>query len=336
MTRRALVWAVLGGVAAVAIALAIRYGSPPTPGGSAPGVHRIGFINVGSAAANATNVAAFRAGLADLGYVEGGNLTVDYRWGDSRPERLAGLVDELLRLKPELVVSTGGQQTVLALKAATTTVPVVFITGDPVGEKLVSSLSRPAGNLTGLAVVSNNLEGKRLELLKQALPGVKRVAILWNPANPAMADPMQDVQSSARLLGMTLVVVEARTPGELDAALSAIQAANVDAMYVIGDPVLGFERQRIVDFASKNRLPGIYFWREFARDGGLMSFGTSLTATYRRAATYVDKILKGAQPGDLPIEQPTKFELVINARTAKALGITIPQPVLLRADEVIQ
>jgi len=336
VTRRALVWAVLGGVAAVAIALVIRYGSPPTPGGSAPGVHRIGFINVGPETVNATNVAAFRAGLAELGYVEGRNLTIDFRWADSKPDRLASLVNELLVLKPDLIVSTGGPPTVRAVKAATTSVPVVFITGDPVDERIVSNLSRPGGNLTGLAVLGNNLEPKRLELLKEALPGVSRVAVIWNPGNPSTAESLDEIRSSARALNLALSFFAARNARELDSALSKVLSAHVDSIYVVGDPVLGYERQRIVDFARTNRLPGIYFWREFVQDGGLMSFGTSLTATFRRAATYVDKILKGAKPGDLPIEQPTKFELVINARTAKALGITIPQPVLLRADEVIQ
>ena len=302
----------------------------------AAGLHRIGFINSGSAAVNASNVEAFRTGLTELGYIEGRNIIVDYRWADGNVERIPRLLHELLTLKPKVIVSTGGPPTVLAAKAATNTVPVVFITGDPLVEKIVPSMARPGGNLTGFALISEALETKRLQLLREVLPSATRIGVIWNPASPTMAGVMLDVRAAANRLNLTLETREARNRAELDFALDALASAKIDAMVVIADVVLGWDRQRIVDFANQHRLPGIYFWREFVEIGGLMSYNTNLPAMYRRAATYVDKILKGAKPGDLPVEQPTKFELVINLKAAKALGITIPQSLLLRADEVIQ
>lgn len=309
---------------------------PGAIGQDATKIHRIGFINVGPAAPNASNVEAFRTGLRELGYVEGRNIVIDFRWGDQKVEALPVLVNELLNLKPEVILSSGGLPTILAVKAATNTLPVVFITGDPVAEGIVPSLARPGGNLTGFAVLAEELELKRLELLKQVLPKATRIAVVWNPAQRFADRTLKDFTATARRMGMATQVWEARDARELDEALTAISAAQVDALAVLPDPVLGFERARIVEFATKNRLPGVYFWREFVQIGGLMSYGTSLTAIYRRAATYVDKILKGAKPGDLPIEQPTTFELVINLKTAKALGLTIADSLLTRADEVIR
>jgi putative ABC transport system substrate-binding protein len=302
----------------------------------APGMHRIAYINVGPAAPNASNVAAFREGLRESGYVEGRNLTIDFRWGDGRVERLPGMIRELLELKPDLVLSGGGQPTVLAVKAATTTVPVVFITGDPVAEGVVASLSRPGGNLTGFAALAQDLEGKRLEMLRELLPGAKRIALIWNPATPASAKSKQVAQATALRLGLSVQWFEARNPGELQTVLASIPVHGLDGMMLLADPVLGFERPRILAFAAQHRLPAVYFWREFVAEGGLMSYGTNLTSVYRRAARSADKILKGAKPGDLPIEQPATFELVINLNTAKALGLTVPQTLLLRADEVIR
>ena len=310
--------------------------SPSAIGQDATNVRRIGFINVGPAAPNRINVDAFMAGLRDLGYAEGRTIVVDYRWADGKADRLPGLVNELLSLKPEEIVSTGGLPTILAVKAATTTVPVVFITGDPLAEGIVPSLARPGGNLTGLAVLAEEVESKRLELLKEVLPNARRIAVVWNPSQRFADRTLKAFTLTARRMGMVAQMWEARDARELDEALAGISAAQVDALAVLPDPVLGFERARIVDFAIKNRLPGVYFWREFAQIGGLLSYGARLTATYRRAAAYVDKILKGAKPGDLPIEQPTTFELVINLKTAKALGLTIPPSLLARADEVIQ
>ena len=299
-------------------------------------VARIGFVNVGPANRNEENISAFRAGLRELGYVEGRNVVVDYRWADGKVDRLPGLVGELLALKPGVIVSTGGLPTILAVKAATTAVPIVFITGDPIAEGIVPSLARPGSNLTGLAVLAEEVDLKRLELLREALPKARTIAVIWNPAQRFSDRTLKSFTAAAQGMGLSIRAWEARDARELDEALNAIAMAKADALVVLPDPVLGFARVRIVDFALKARLPGIYFWREFAQIGGLLSYGTNLAATYRRSATYVDKILKGAKPGEIPVELPTTFELVVNLNTAKALGITIPTSLLSRADVVIQ
>lgn len=304
-------------------------------GQPAPGKHVIGFINSGPPGPNAKNVAAFRAGMSDLGYVEGRNLEIVFRWGERKVDRLPVLANELVAVKPEVIVSTGGAPTIRAVKAATARIPIVFITGDPIAEQIVPNLARPGGNLTGLSVLAGELEAKRLEMLKLMLPRAKRIAVIWNPSQPYVEGVVQSVEAAARRLSLTLLPWKARNTQELERVFSEILDAKTEALFVISDPVLGSDRDRIVNFASKNHLPGIYFWREFTEIGGLASFGTNLSAVYRRAATYVDKVLKGARPGDLPIEQPTTFELVINRSTAKALGVTIPPALLQRADDVI-
>ena len=301
----------------------------------APGTHRIAFINSGPAAANAENFAAFKQGLAENGYVEGRNLVLDVRWANGNVASLPNVVNEVLDGKPKVIVSTGGQVTIAAVKAATTSVPVVFISGDPVAEKVVSNFARPGGNLTGFAVLAGDLEAKRLEVLRELLPRAKRVAVVWNPTQISIEAIVQGVEVAAKRLDFTLVQWRARNPGELDAAFAEIAKARVDALFVVADPVLGFERARIVAFAKQNHLPAIYFWREFVEIGGLASYGTTLTDVYRRIGGYVDKILKGQKPGDLPIEQPVKFELVVNRDAARELGIAIPSAVLQRADRVL-
>lgn len=308
----------------------------PAAAQPAPGNHRIAFINVGPAAQNATNVAGFRAGMAELGYVEGRNLTIDFRWADGKPEELPRLVAEALAARPGLVVSTGGPVTARAIKASGTMLPVVFITGNAVAEGLVGNLARPGGNFTGISTLASQLEAKRLELLRQLLPSAKRVAMVWNPAAPDRENIIRDVEQAGSRLGLTLLSFKARSKAELEAAFPEIAAARADALFVTADPVLGFERQAIAEFAGRQRLPGIYFWREFAEIGGLASYGTNLAAVYRRTAMYVDRILKGSAPGDLPIEQPTTFELVVNLKTARSLGIVVPEAVRLRADSVIE
>jgi putative tryptophan/tyrosine transport system substrate-binding protein len=323
-------------LAAILVAMGSLVASAGSSGQPAPGMHRIAYVNVGPAAANASNVAAFRDELRELGYIEGRNLIIDFRWGDGRVERLPGLIEELLALKPDLVFSTGGQPTILAVKAATSTLPVVFITGDPVAEGVVSSLSRPGGNLTGFAALAQDLEGKRLELLRELLPAARRVALIWNPSTPSSVKAKLGAQAAALRLGMSVQWFEARNPGELPPILASIPVQSVDAMMLLADPVLGFERATVLTFAAQHRLPAMYFWREFVEEGGLMSYGASLTTVYRRAAHYADKVYHGAKPADLPIEQPTTFELAINLNTAKALGLTVPQSLLLRADEVIR
>ena len=315
----------------------IAVGAPMAAFGQpAPGHHRIAFINVGPAAANTKNVAAFRAGLADLGYIEGRNLTIDYRWGDQKVDQLPALVNELLAAKPAVIVSTGGQAPIRAIKSTANIVPVVFITGDPVAEGFVRSLARPGGNMTGLAVLGSDLEAKRLELLTEIVPKARKIALVWNPDQPLIAAVVRNVEVAGSRLRLTLLPWQARNAAELETVFAEITKSRVDALFILADPVLGFERARIVDFVSKQRLPGIYFWREFADIGGLASYATNLPAVYRRTATYVDKILKGTPPGQLPVEQPTTFELVINLKTAKSIGISVPSALQQRADTLLE
>jgi putative ABC transport system substrate-binding protein len=264
---------------------------------------------------------------------------IEYRSAEGKLERFPALVAELVALKVDVIVVAGTPAS-LAAKQATRTLPIVFATAaDPVGSGLVTSLARPGGNITGLSILSPELVGKRLELLKQAVPGVSRVAVLWQPGGHderTDKDILKDAEVAARALGVRLQVVEARGPEDFDRAFSDMTRARAGALTVLTGIMFLNERRRLVDLATKNRLPTVYPYREFVDAGGLMAYGPNLADLYRRAATYVDKILKGAKPGDLPVEQPTKFELVINLKTAKALGLTIPQSVLGRADEVIQ
>jgi putative ABC transport system substrate-binding protein len=279
---------------------------------------------------------AFWQGMRDLGYVEGQNLSVEYRWANWKLDRLPELAAELVRLNVEIIVSAGGIATALAAKKATRTVPIVFVAGDPVRSGLVDSLGRPGGNLTGMDLLNFEINAKRLELLKEVVPRVSRVAVMLNPDNPNSARGLKDAEAAAKALKLTVQVLEARDPGKIEEAFAAMTKERAGALLVLPDPMLFAQRQRIVGLAAKSRVPGIYEWREFAEAGGLMSYGTRITDVYRRLATYVDKILKGAKPGDLPVEQPTRFELVINLKTAKALGLTIPPSVRLRADHLIQ
>jgi ABC-type uncharacterized transport system substrate-binding protein len=283
---------------------------------------------------------AFLQGLRDLGYVEGRNVVIEYRDAEGKFERLPALAAELVALKVDVIVVPVGTPTVLAAKRATSTLPIVFTTiADPVTSGLVTSLARPGGNVTGLSLLSPELVGKCLELLTQAVPGVSRVAVLWQPGalgertDKAM---LKGAEGAARALGVRLQFVEARGPDDFDRAFSNMTRARAGALTVLPSGMFFNERRRLVDLAAKHRLPAVYPWRGFVDAGGLMAYGPDGADLYRRAATYVDKILKGAKPADLPVEQPTKFDLVINLKTAKALGLTIPQSVLLRADEVIQ
>lgn len=299
-------------------------------------VPRVGFLGSASATANKDRLEAFGHGLRDLGYVEGRNILIDYRWADGHYERLPGLASELVSRKPDLIVSTGGRPTIRALRAATTTIPVVFLTADPVAEGVVLSLDRPGGNFTGLDVFSAELDTKRLGLLKEALPHASRVGFLWNPDNPSALPQRNRVEIAAQTLGVRLQFLEARRPDQIDTAFAGMTGERPHALLVMADPMLDSQRKRIVGLALKNRLPAIYQWREFAEGGGLMSYGANLQALYRRLATYVDKVLRGARPAELPVELPTKYELIVNLKTAKALGLSIPAPVLMRADHVIQ
>jgi putative ABC transport system substrate-binding protein len=279
---------------------------------------------------------AFRQGLRELGYFEGQNIAIEYRWANFQPDRASTLAAELVRLKVDVIVSTGGPTPALAAKRATETIPIVFTTTDPVGTGLVASLSRPGRNMTGINVLSAELDGKRLDLLKTAVPGISRVAVLANPDNAVTAGSLKDLESAARVLRVKLHVINVRARQEIDDAFTAMARKRSQAFLVMTDPLFLVQRERIVDLAAKHRLPGIFGWREFVEAGGLLSYDTNLAAMYQRLAGYVDRILKGAKAAELPVEQPTKFELLINLKAAKALGVTIPQALLQQADQVIQ
>jgi putative ABC transport system substrate-binding protein len=299
-------------------------------------VPRIGFLGNSTAALEANLVGPFREGLRDLGYVEGRSILIEYRWAEGNYERFPSLVAELIALRVDVIV-TAGTPAALAVKKVTKSIPLVMVAvGDPVGTGLVASLARPDGNATGLTSIAPELEGKRLELLKEALPKVSRIAVLWNPANAYQIGSEKEVQAAAKVLRISLVSLAVRNRAELANALSAIPGEHPDAVLVLADRIFLHDRERIADFVMKNRLPGMNAYRELVEAGGLMSYGPSYAVMHRQAATYVDKILKGAKPADLPVEQPAKFELVINLKSARALGIIIPQSVLARADEVIQ
>jgi putative ABC transport system substrate-binding protein len=326
--------------AALAAALVLGLLASPLAAEAQPAakIARIGYLSPNLAFSPHTHE-AFRQGLRDLGYVEGRDLVIEYRDAEGKFERLPALAAELVALKVDVIVAPN-TVAALAAKQATRTFPIVFAgAADPVTSGLVTSLARPGGNVTGLSLLAPQLVGKGLELLNQAVPGVSRVAVLWQPGNVperTEKDRLKAAEVAARALGVRLQFVEARGPADLDRAFSDMTRARAGALTVLGSSMFGAEQRRLVDLAAKNRLPAVYPWREFVDAEGLMSYGANLADNYRRAATYVDKILKGARPGDLPVEQPTKFELVINLKTAKALGLKIPQSLLVRADEIIQ
>ncbi len=279
---------------------------------------------------------AFRQGLRDLGYVEGQNIAFVYRYADGKLERLPALAAELVRLQVDIIVVDAGPA-IRAAQHATETIPIVFPSaGDPVGLGFVASLARPGGNTTGVSFSGPELNGKRLELLKAAVPGVTRVAYLWAHGGPGAPRALQEMETAARALGVQLHPVEVREPSPFDHAFAIMAETHADALITQPSPVFFGRRTELVDLTARMRLPGIFPEREFAEAGGLMAYGVNVPANFRRAATYVDKILKGAKPADLPVEQPMRFELVINLKTAKALGLTIPPSVLFLADEVIR
>jgi len=280
---------------------------------------------------------AFRQGLRDLGYVEGQNIVIEYRYADFKPDRAAALAAELVRLKVDIIVSAGGSTPGLAAKRATATIPIVFDAGNPVESGLVTRLDRPGGNLTGVDNFTGELNVKRLELLREAVPRVSRVAVLVNPRTGRTTGArLKELEDAARALRVQLHVREARESQEIDHAFTAMARERPQALLVMNDPMFWVQRKRIVDLAAKYRLPGIFQSREFAEAGGLLSYAPSFADIYRRLATYVDKILKGANPAELPVEQPTKFELVINLKAAKTLGLAVPPTVLLQANRVIE
>jgi len=297
-------------------------------------VWRVGFVNPGSASLTVSRLAALEQGLRELGYARGQNLVIEERYADAQFERVPDLAAELVRLNVDVLIVHGAGA--LGAKKATATTPIVFIAHpDPVAAGVVVSLARPGGNATGLSDFHSGLVGKRLELLRDVAPSVSLIAVLMD-ATPELARQLRDIESSASALGVRILPVTAKRPEDIDRALATIAKERAGAVNVLGTPMFSRRRRGIADFAIKHRLPTITTTRPFVEDGLLMSYGTNFEDLYRRAATFVDKILKGAKPADLPVEQPTTFELVINLRTAKALGLTIPPSLRLRADQVIE
>src|SRR5437773_8341450 len=301
-------------------------------------VPRIGVLSLTSSSDRPSHLDAFRQRLRELGWVEGQNIVIDYRYAEGRVDRLPDLAAELVRLKVGLIVASAGTQAATAAKNATETIPIVMTdVRDPVGTGLIASLARPRGNVTGVSGSAGlELFAKELELLKETVPKIHRVAILSNPDNAYHQLAIREVNVAARSLGVQLQLLEARGPNEFDGAFAAMAKERVGALLVLSDAIFSSHRTRLADLAARSRLPAAYGVRESVEAGGLMSYGPSFLDLYRRSAAYVDKILKGAKPADLPIEQPTKFELVINLKTAKALGLTLPPSLLQRADAVIR
>jgi putative ABC transport system substrate-binding protein len=331
IARRTFIAALGGSLLGLALAAAAQQPSK---------MPRIGYVSLSMASGDPRPRDAFLQGLRDLGYAEGKNVLIEYRDAEGKTERFGALAADLVALKVDVIVTGGGTLGALAAQQATTTIPIVFgAVGDPVGEGLVASLSRPGGNVTGLSVNSPELASKSLELLKQAVPTMTRVALLLKPdAMPdrARKDRLELWDAAARALGVRLQVVEARRPEDFYRAFADMTKARADALTVISTPLFDTERRRLVELAAARRLPAVYTFKPYVEAGGLMSYGPDVPDLFRRAATYVDKILKGAKPGDLPVEQPTKFELAINLKTAKTLGLTIPPSLLQRADQVLE
>jgi putative ABC transport system substrate-binding protein len=326
MRRRTFV-ALLGGVA-VASPFAARAQQKAMP--------VIGVLGTGSPSVSSGPLMAFRQGLSEAGYVEGQNLAIEYRWAEGNYDRLPALAADLVDRKVDLIMASS-PPSALAAKNATSTIPIVFRGGgDPVGVGLVASLARPGGNLTGVSFVADELTAKRLELLSELIPRAGVFALLVNPNNPSAERIIRGEQEAARLKGVQLHVLKASSESEIDSAFASLVQLHADALVVGADPFLSGQREQLVALASRHAVPAIYAWREFAASGGLISYGASLTAAFRLVGTYVGKVLKGAKPADLPVQQPTIFELVINRKTAKALGLEVPPALVARADEVIE
>jgi putative ABC transport system substrate-binding protein len=326
-TRRELLVAL--GAGALAWAGATRAQAPAK-------VRRIGLLSTTSPSVSAPWLQAFRLGLRDLGWVEGKNISIEYRYAEGRRDRLPDLAADLVRLKVEVIVTSSGPAA-LAAQKATRAIPIVMASGgDPVALGLGESLARPGGNITGLSQMSPELSGKRLELLKEMVPKLSRVAVLWNPQGLSSPLGWKEIQLPARQLGIQLHSLEVRSPDDFNQAFEAASKARAGALFVMPDPVMVTNLKRIAGLAVKSRLPSIFHVSEFADAGGLATYGPDRVDMFRRAATFVDKILKGAKPADLPVEQPTRFELVINLKTAKTLGIKIPQSIMLQATRVIE
>jgi len=326
MRRRELTFLLGGAAAAWPLAASAQQKAMPV----------IGVLSSGSSGPGAPFVAAFRQGLSETGYVEGQNLAIEYRWADGRYDRLPAMAADLVGRKVDVIASGGGIGT-LAAKRATSTIPIVFsVGGDPVELGLVASLARPGGNLTGFSILAAELMPKLVELLSELVPQARAIVLLVNPTIPNAGRIAREVEEAARAKGLELHILTASTESEIDAAFATLVQRHADALVVSADPFFNSQRDQLVTLASQHAVPAIYDWREFAAAGGLISYGASATAIFRQAGIYAGRILKGEKPADLPVQQPTKFELVINLKTAKALGLTVPQSFLFRADEVIE
>jgi len=327
MTKKILVWLL---VIFFAANVSVAQAQQPTK------VPRIGYLNTSSLSALAERIEAFRQGLRELGYIEGKNIIIEWRHAEGKLDRLPGLAAELVRLKVDIIVTTGPTTTRPA-KEATSTIPIVMAQDtDPVGNGFVASLARPGGNITGLSSLAPELSGKRLEILKETVPKLSRVAVLWASTTPGSAQALREMERAAGALKVKLQLLDILGPKDIETAFGAARKGRADAVLVMSSGVATAHRTQIAELTIKSRLPAIYFRSEFVENGGLMSYGASFTDMDRRAATYVDKILKGRTPADLPVEQPMKFEFIVNLKAAKAIGLTIPPNVLVRADKVIR
>jgi putative ABC transport system substrate-binding protein len=327
MKRRELMFLLLGGAVATARTARAQQKAMPV----------IGFLSARPAGVSAPLVAAFRQGLSEAGYTEGQNVAIEYRWADGRYDRLPALAADLVGRKVDVIVASGGPPSARAAQIATATIPITFVVGtDPVELGLVASLARPGGNLTGVSMQMTELNAKRLELLSELVPQARVIALLVNPNYPGAEGIMREVQEAARATGVQILILKARTEGEIDAAFTILVQRHVVALVVGNDSFFDSRIEQFVALAGRDAVSAIYDQREFPDSGGLMSYGTSLTSVYRQLGIYAGKILSGAKPADLPVQQPTRFELVLNMKTAKALGLTVPQSILARADEVIE
>ncbi|MGQ0545696.1 MAG: ABC transporter substrate-binding protein [Betaproteobacteria bacterium] len=322
--------------AGAALCFAILAASSLAQGQASSKIPRIGFLGNSTPALEANLVGPFGDGLRSLGYVEGQDILIEYRWAEGNYARFPGLIDELIARKVEVIVTAGTPATI-AVKKATTTVPLVMIAvGDPVGTGIVPSLRLPGGNITGLTSISAELDGKRLELLREVIPGISHIAVLWNSSSALQLVAEKQTRVAADALGMKMLSLGVKSREEIEDAFGVILRERPQALLVLADRLFLHHRQRIMDFAAERRLPGVHAYRELIEAGGLMSFGPSYEQMHRRAAIFVDRILRGAKPGELPVERPASFELVVNLKTARMLGLTIPQSVLLRATEIIR
>jgi putative ABC transport system substrate-binding protein len=302
-----------------------------------PATPTVGYLNSTSPAAAAPFVAAFQAGLGETGFVEGRNVRIEFRWAEDQYDRLPELASDLVRRKVDVIATSGGDRSAVAAKSATQTIPIVsVIGGDPVADGLVTNLARPDGNLTGISFLTTELMPKRLDLLAELVPGAKLVALLLNPSSPNVERVTRSMQEAAQTKGVELHILKASRESEIDSAFDALAGLHIGALVVAADPFYNTRAHQLVELTSRHAVPAIYEWRGIAAAGGLISYGTSLTGVYRQVGTYVGKILNGEKVADLPVVQPTKFELVVNLKTAKALGVTVPASLLVAADEVIE